>query len=53
MTVHWLAPELESRLLCDVLIYCTMFFRPDVFKAVATDIEDTSNILFSSGTTGA
>lgn len=26
--------------------------RPDDFKAVALDIEDTSNILFSSGTTG-
>jgi acyl-coenzyme A synthetase/AMP-(fatty) acid ligase len=28
------------------------FSRPDDFKAVAMDIEDTSNILFSSGTTG-
>lgn len=27
--------------------------RPDDFKAVALDIEETSNILFSSGTTGA
>ena len=32
-----------------VLLYS---HRPDDFKAVAMDIEDTSNILFSSGTTG-
>lgn len=45
--------ESSSTELKSNMMISTYVRRPDEFEAVALDIEDTSNILFSSGTTGA